>query len=150
MTTTEIISSFVAIVSLLWGVYTWYNTSKKERLNEKILSVTGGSARSIREVEGDVLKGGAATDELTKRVRKLESIQITEQRVQTMLKERVEPIENAVSKLEDKIERNHRELSTELQISTRETVAQLSKLTETVSFMHGSMESRRKNDHNQS
>lgn len=148
MSTIEIITSVIALMSFIWGIYTWLNSNKKERLNEKILSVTGGSARSIREIESDVVQEIADRAALDKRVRKLESIQITEQRVQTMLKDRVEPIENAVSKLEDKIERNHRELSTELQISARETVAQLSKLTETVSFMAGSLEVRRKSDNN--
>lgn len=136
----------IALLALLWAVYTYLEANKKERLGEKIKAVTDVYDGRFKESEKGILQGETDHVALEKRVRKLESIQITEQRVQTMLKDRVEPVEAAVTKLEDKIERNHRELSTELQISTRETSAQLAKLIETVSFMYGAMEGRRKND----
>jgi hypothetical protein len=134
------------LASGAYTLYVYLSASKKERLNEKLKAMTDISEGRFKEVEKDVLNGEASYTALEKRVRVVESRQITEQRVQAMLKERIEPVESAVNKLEDKIERNHRELSTEIQLGAREQDAKVSKLLEMVSYIAGIMEVRRKDD----
>jgi hypothetical protein len=155
--TWEVLGWVLALISLVFGVYKHIQSEKKERLNEKLGAIRDNFDKDITSVKDvfeaylkDVIKEAAQVVAnytlLEKRVRVVESRQITEQRVQSMLVERISPVESAVEKLEDKIERNHRELSTEFQIAIRELSASVAKLLENVSYMSGTMEARRKDD----
>ena len=142
----EVLGWVLALISLIFGIYKHIQSEKKERLNERLNSLRESFEKTFKEMEKDIAQGSASYTLLEKRTRVIESRQITEQRVQSMLIERISPVEATLEKVEEKLERNHRELSTEIQVGLREQALTVSKVLERVNYMAGLMEARREND----
>lgn len=137
------------------GIQVWINYSRSKRevsreeqqkLDSKLEDVKGAAERG----QADLTLELGATE---KRVRKLESIQITEARVQSILENKVQPLESefrklgdSFNKLEETMQSHHKGVSDEIKRASETTNNHIMRLIEDLSYLSGTLESRRKDD----
>lgn len=150
----------VSIASLLFVIFQYFSNRKyqvtkdqQKELDEKIQGVKASIEKDHRNLSLESVA-------LEKRVRKVESIQITEARVQSMLDGKVQPLQNdfknlgedfkslgaSFNKLEEDIKSHHRDISMEINRAHQETNAHIMKIVSELSHLGGVIEARRKDD----